>query len=61
MNKTIGKNDLENLFNKSYGQNPPTKDQWSKFYNKDVVFIDPTQQTKGLNYYVETQEKLIKR
>ena len=61
MKKIIQENDLKNLFTKSYGQKPPTKDQWSEFYDKDVVFIDPTQQSKGLNFYIETQEKLINR
>ena len=61
MNKLITETDLQNLFNKPYGIDPPTRKQWSKFYNENVIFIDPTQQTKGLESYINAQEKLIRR
>ena len=53
--------DLRGLFTKSYGEDPPTKAKWAEFYNENVTFIDPTQETKGLDSYVKAQEKLIKR
>ena len=31
-----------------------------KFYHEDVIFIDPTQKTIGLDSYIQAQEKLIK-
>jgi len=61
MVKTISIKDLKELFTKNYGQNAPSKKKWAEFYNVDVIFIDPTQQTKGLESYIESQEKLIKR
>ena len=61
MSKVISEKDLQNLFNKPYGIDPPSREKWSEFYNENVVFIDPTQQTKGLESYIEVQEKLIRR
>ena len=61
MVQTISTEDLRELFNKPYGKDAPSKEKWAKFYNEDVIFIDPTQQTKGLDSYVEAQEKLVKR
>tara|TARA_B100000900_G_scaffold19183_1_gene15000 strand:- start:30 stop:461 length:432 start_codon:yes stop_codon:yes gene_type:complete len=61
MSNIISFDDLKELFNKPYGENPPTRKKWEKFYNEDVIFIDPTQETKGLDAYVEAQEKLLKR
>ena len=61
MPQTISKEDLKGLFTKAYGEDAPTKTMWSKFYNEDVIFIDPTQETKGLDSYVEAQERLVKR
>ena len=52
---------LRRLFTKPYGENPPTKEEWADFYNENVTFIDPTQETQGLDSYVKAQEKLIKR
>ena len=57
----ITKQDLKKLFTKSYGTKPPTKNMWAKFYAEDVIFIDPTQEKKGLELYIQSQEKLIKR
>ena len=61
MSKVISKNDLKELFTKPYGSKPPTKEKWAEFYNTDVIFIDPTQKTIGLDSYIKAQEKLIKR
>ena len=61
MSKIISIDDLRGLFNKPYGTNAPTKKKWSEFYNDNVIFIDPTQVTKGLDAYIDAQEKLLKR
>lgn len=61
MSKLISKSDLKELFSKPYGADPPTKQKWAEFYNEDVIFIDPTQKTIGLDSYIQAQEKLIKR
>ena len=61
MAKNISTEDLKELFTKPYGKDAPSKQQWAKFYNEDVTFIDPTQETKGLDSYVAAQEKLVKR
>ncbi len=61
MTKKFSIDDLRQLFTKPYGEEAPTKSKWAEFYNHDVTFIDPTQETKGLDSYVKAQEKLIKR
>ena len=61
MTRVITKEDLKRLFTKPYGTDAPTKEKWAEFYTDDVIFIDPTQQTKGLTAYIEAQEKLVKR
>ena len=61
MSKLISKSELKELFSKPYGVDPPTKQKWAEFYNEDVIFIDPTQKTIGLDSYIQAQEKLIKR
>jgi len=61
MSEIISVEDLKELFNKPYGINAPTKQKWAQFYDKSVIFIDPTQQTNGLESYIKAQEKLIKR
>ena len=61
MSNAITADALKDLFTKPYGANPPTKEKWAHFYNENVTFIDPTQETKGLDAYVKAQEKLIKR
>ena len=61
MTRSISKEDLSALFNKPYGLDAPTKQKWAEFYNEKVIFVDPTQETKGLDSYVKAQEKLIKR
>ena len=61
MTNIISADDLRSLFTKPYGSAPPTRQKWAEFYNTDVIFIDPTQKTQGLDLYIETQDKLIKR
>ena len=61
MKTAISIEDLRELFTKPYGVDAPTKKKWAKFYNEDVIFIDPTQQTEGLDSYIQAQEKLVKR
>ena len=61
MKTKISIEDLKELFTKPYGKNAPSKQKWEKFYDEDVTFIDPTQETKGLDSYVAAQEKLVKR
>ncbi len=61
MKTSISEDELKKLFSKSYGEDAPSLKKWEKFYNKDVLFIDPTQKTYGLNSYVAAQEKLVKR
>ena len=61
MSKIISTEDLKKLFTKPYGINPPTRKKWAEFYNDNVIFIDPTQETQGLDCYIAAQEKLVKR
>ena len=61
MSRVISIEDLRNLFTKPYGVEPPSKQKWGEFYNDNVVFIDPTQKTEGLDSYIKAQEKLVKR
>ena len=61
MTKEISEEDLRGLFTKPYGVDAPTKEKWAEFYNDNVIFVDPTQETEGLASYIEAQEKLVKR
>ena len=61
MTRVISIEDLKGLFTKPYGKDAPTKQKWAEFYNENVIFTDPTQETKGLDSYVKAQEKLVKR
>ena len=61
MSQNISIDNLRGLFTKPYGQDAPSKAKWENFYNENVIFIDPTQETKGLDSYIAAQEKLIKR
>ena len=61
MSKVISASDLKRLFTKPYGTKAPTKQKWEEFYSHNVTFIDPTQETKGLESYIKAQDKLIKR
>ena len=61
MAETLNLENLKNLFTKPYGSKPPSREKWSEFYQSDVIFIDPTQKTYGLDSYIEAQEKLVRR
>ena len=61
MTKLINEEELIKLFTKEYGAKAPSKKEWSRYYQDDVLFIDPTQEKFGLDAYVESQEKLIQR
>ena len=61
MSSVISIEDLRRLFTKPYGSDAPTKKKWAEFYNENVIFVDPTQETEGLDSYIKAQEKLIKR
>ena len=57
----IKEKELKHLFNLSYGEKAPSKEEWESLYNDQVKFIDPTQEKKGIDAYIESQDKLIKR
>ena len=61
MERLINEEELQKLFNKSYGEEAPSKDVWASYYEDDVLFIDPTQEKYGLDAYIQAQENLIKR
>ena len=61
MTRVISKEDLIGLFTKPYGSDAPTKNKWAEFYDDNVIFVDPTQKTEGLDSYIEAQQKLVKR
>ena len=61
MNISISEENLRELFTMEFGSQPPTKEEWAKYYENEVVFIDPTQVKNGLAAYIEAQNKLIKR
>ena len=52
---------LKKLFNLSYGEKGPSKEEWEYLYNEQVTFRDPTQEKKGIEAYIKAQEDLIKR
>ena len=52
---------LRILFTKPYGQPGPTAEQWKAVYAKDVVFIDPTQEKRGVESYILAQDGLMQR
>ena len=61
MSRIISIEDLRELFTKPYGKSAPTKDKWAEFYSENVIFVDPTQETNGLDSYIKVQTKLVKR
>ena len=61
MPQIITEEELRKLFTKSYGSKAPSKKIWASYYEKDVLFIDPTQEKFGLDAYIESQENLINR
>ena len=60
MTRVISIEDLRQLFTKPYGTDAPTKQKWAEFYNENVIFVDPTQETEGLDSYIKAQEKFFK-
>tara|TARA_Y100001970_G_C13656374_1_gene566083 strand:- start:81 stop:512 length:432 start_codon:yes stop_codon:yes gene_type:complete len=61
MDEKVSSNDLKELFTKHYGESAPSNETWSKFYDQNVIFVDPTQERIGLNEYINAQNKLVKR
>ena len=61
MTVLISEENLKILFTKPYGAEPPSDQLWREFYQDDVLFVDPTQETYGLKAYMDAQEKLLKR
>ena len=53
--------ELKKFFNLSYGEKPPSRKEWESLYNKEVIFIDPTQRKNGIDAYINAQDGLIKR
>ena len=61
LNPPLDSEALKTLFTKPYGQAGPTAEQWKAVYADDVVFIDPTQEKRGVDAYIQAQEGLMKR
>ena len=57
----IKENELKNFFNLSYWEEAPSREEWESLYNKQVKFIDPTQERNGIDAYIKAQEGLVKR
>tara|TARA_Y100001968_G_scaffold321640_1_gene356412 strand:+ start:369 stop:794 length:426 start_codon:yes stop_codon:yes gene_type:complete len=57
----IQENELKKFFNLSYGEKPPSKEEWESLYNKQIKFVDPTQEKHGIDAYIKAQEGLINR
>ena len=61
LNPPLDSEALKTLFTKPYGQSGPTAEQWKAVYADDVVFIDPTQEKRGVDAYIQAQDGLMKR
>ena len=61
LNPPLDSEALKTLFTKPYGQAGPTAEQWKAVYADDVVFIDPTQEKRGVDAYIQAQDGLMKR
>ena len=48
----IKEKELEKFFNLSYGEKAPSREEWESLYNKQVKFIDPTQEKNGIDAYI---------
>ena len=59
MSKIVFIEELRGLLTKTYDEEEPKTAKWAEFQNNDVTFIDPTQETKGLESYFEVQEKFL--
>ena len=57
----IKEKELKKFFNLSYGEKAPSREEWESLYNKQVKFVDPTQERYGIDAYIKAQEGLIKR
>ena len=57
----IKEKELKKLFNLSYGDKAPSREEWESMYNQQVKFIDPTQEKNGIDAYIKAQDGLIKR
>ena len=57
----IKEKELKKFFNLSYGEKAPSREEWESLYNKQVKFIDPTQEKNGIDAYIKAQDGLIKR
>ena len=57
----LNETSLRELFTKAYGTAGPTREQWKAVYTKDVIFVDPTQSQTGIEAYIDTQDKLLRR
>ena len=57
----IKERELKKIINLSYGDSTPSRVEWENLYNKNVKFIDPTQEKNGIDAYIEAQDGLIKR
>ncbi|MBW3042401.1 DUF2358 domain-containing protein [Prochlorococcus marinus] len=57
----IKEKELKKFFNLSYGDKAPTREDWESLYNKNVKFIDPTQEKNGIDAYIKAQDGLINR
>ena len=53
--------ELKKFFNLSYGEKPPSRKKWEFLYNKEVKFIDPTQERNGIDAYIKAQDGLFNR
>ena len=61
LNPPLDSEALKTLFTKPYGEPGPTAEEWKAVYADDVVFIDPTQEKRGVDAYIQAQEGLMKR
>ena len=57
----IKEKELKKFFNLSYGEKSPSREEWESLYNKQVKFIDPTQEKSVIDYYIKAQDRLIMR
>ena len=57
----IKEKELKKFFNLAYGEKAPSREEWESLYNKQVKFIDPTQEKNGIDAYIKAQDGLIKR
>ena len=53
--------ELKKFFNLSYGEQTPSREKWESMYNKQVRFVDPTQEKYGIDEYLKAQDELIKK